>query len=94
MTVGGFTQRRGRSQVHLLRHLLEMALAMMVGMFAGAAVFVSALGVFLLSRSYMYARVQEVNRPWVGSPETGRLDQCYLSAHSRSASRSIRSRRS
>jgi hypothetical protein len=46
MTVGGFTHRGGRSHtVHFLRHLLEMVLAMMVGMFAGAAVFVSALGI-------------------------------------------------
>ena len=46
MTVGGFAHRGGRSHtMHFLRHLLEMALAMMVGMFAGAAVFVSALGI-------------------------------------------------
>jgi hypothetical protein len=46
MTVGSFIHRGGRSHtVHFLRHLLEMALAMMVGMFAGAAVFVSALGI-------------------------------------------------
>jgi uncharacterized membrane protein YfcA len=30
--------------LHFLRHLLEMTLAMMVGMFLGAAVFVSAVG--------------------------------------------------
>jgi hypothetical protein len=46
MTVSGFTDRGSRSQtIHFLRHLLEMVLAMMVGMFAGAAVFVSALGI-------------------------------------------------
>jgi hypothetical protein len=46
MTVGEFTNRGGRSRtIHFLRHLLEMVLAMMVGMFAGAAVFVSALGI-------------------------------------------------
>jgi hypothetical protein len=46
MTVGGFTNRGGRSHsIHFLHHLLEMVLAMMVGMFAGAAVFVSALGI-------------------------------------------------
>ena len=46
MTVGGFTHQGGRSQtIHFLRHLLEMVLAMMVGMFAGAAVFVSAVGI-------------------------------------------------
>jgi hypothetical protein len=46
MTVGGFAHRGGRSHIiHFLRHLLELVLAMMVGMFAGAAVFVSALGI-------------------------------------------------
>ena len=46
MTVDGFAHRGGRSDtIHFLRHLLEMVLAMMVGMFAGAAVFVSALGI-------------------------------------------------
>ena len=46
MTVGEFTNRGGSSQtIHFLRHLLEMVLAMMVGMFAGGVVFVSALGI-------------------------------------------------
>ena len=46
MTVSGFTHRGGRRQtIHFLHHVLEMALAMMVGMFASAAVFVSALGI-------------------------------------------------
>ena len=46
MTVGGFIHRGGRGHtIHFLRHLLEMALAMMVGMFAGGTVFVSALGI-------------------------------------------------
>jgi hypothetical protein len=45
MTVGGFTHRGSHSHaVHFLRHLLEMTAAMVVGMVAGGAVFVTALG--------------------------------------------------
>jgi hypothetical protein len=42
----GLVHRASRSHlVHFLRHLLEMVVAMMIGMFAGGAVFTSALGI-------------------------------------------------
>jgi flagellar biosynthetic protein FliP len=45
MTVGAFIHRGGHSHaVHFLRHLLEMTAAMVVGMIAGGAIFVTALG--------------------------------------------------
>jgi hypothetical protein len=45
MTIDSFAHRGspGRS-AHFLRHLLEMTVAMMVGMLVGGAVFVTALG--------------------------------------------------
>ncbi len=42
----GLAHRASRGHaVHFLRHLLEMLLAMMVGMFAGGAIFTAALGI-------------------------------------------------
>jgi hypothetical protein len=42
----GLVHRESRGHlVHFLRHLLEMFVAMMVGMLAGGAIFTSALGI-------------------------------------------------
>jgi hypothetical protein len=38
-------RRGGGHLAHFLRHLVEMVLAMMLGMFAGAAIFVTATGI-------------------------------------------------